>query len=95
MQLFQIVRDRLLNPSRRVTDADQIQQSRLLSAILLVLILFGAFILAMFLQVTSTDINEPEVRGQFFCLGLTQSCMFSTGPDTSAWRRAGSSCQAA
>jgi signal transduction histidine kinase len=70
MQLFQLVLDRLLNPPHRVTDAEQIQQSRLLSAVLLVLILFGAFILAMVLNVTSTDINEPEVRGAFLLLGI-------------------------
>jgi len=53
----------LLNPDPRVTNAEKLQRSRLLSTILLVLILLGMTILIIVIRYDPSDINEPEVQG--------------------------------
>ena len=60
--------DWLIAPHRRVADAERIQQSRLLSAILLVLLLTGTTILVVVLHTDADDINAPEVRGALLLL---------------------------
>lgn len=62
--------DRSLNPHPRVTDPENIQRSRLLSAILLVLSLVGATILALVLYDDPRDIKEPTVQGALVLLGI-------------------------
>jgi signal transduction histidine kinase len=53
----------LLNPPARITNPEKIQRTRLLSAILLVLLLVGTTILIIVIRHDANDINEPEVRG--------------------------------
>lgn len=60
--------DWLIAPHPRVTSAERIQQSRLLSAILLVLLGIGATILAVVLHTDADDIDAPEVRGALLLL---------------------------
>jgi signal transduction histidine kinase len=53
----------LLNPHPRVTNPEKIQRSRLLSAILIVLIVLGVMILSVVINHDAEDIREPEVQG--------------------------------
>jgi signal transduction histidine kinase len=65
------LRNWLLNPHPRVTNAEKIQRSRLLSTILLVLILIVALILTIVLLHDFEDINEPTVQGAILLLGIS------------------------
>src|SRR5574341_1154209 len=65
--------DRFLKPHPRVTDPESIQRSRLLSAILLVLLLVGAMILTLVLRRDPNDINEPTVQGAIILVGIIAS----------------------
>lgn len=58
----------LLDPHPRVTDPEKIQRSRLLSAILLVLIVLGVTILGIVIEHDADDIREPEVQGALLVL---------------------------
>src|SRR3989338_7216039 len=62
--------DWALQPHRRVVHAANIQRSRLLSLILLILLLMGAIIIALVLSADATDINEPTVQGAIVLLGI-------------------------
>src|SRR3989338_2531677 len=59
--------DWALQPHRRVVHAANIQRSRLLS---LILLLLGAIIIALVLSADATDINEPTVQGAIVLLGI-------------------------
>jgi len=60
----------LLSSHARLTDPEEIQRSRLLSMILLVLTFTIAIILAAVLRQDAEDINEPTVQGAFLLLGI-------------------------
>jgi PAS domain S-box-containing protein len=70
IQIIQTFFDWLIKPHARVTQADKIQQSRLLSALLIVLLSIGAMILIVVLRRDPTDINEPTVQGDMALLGI-------------------------
>ena len=63
----------LLNPNPRVTNPEKIQRSRLLSAILLVLIVLGVTILAIVIVHDPEDAQEPEVQGAIILLVIVAS----------------------
>jgi PAS domain S-box-containing protein len=69
-QFPQSLLDWMLKPHPRMTNAEKIQQCRLLSAILLVIMLIGAMILILVLREDPKDIHEPTVQGAFILLGV-------------------------
>lgn len=69
-RLLLFIRNWFLNPHPRVTNPEKVQRSQLLSTILLVLIILDTSILAIVLKKDPTDIQEPEVRGAIFLLGI-------------------------
>ena len=60
----------LFNPHPRITNPESIQRTRLLSAILLILIGLVSMILAMVLRADPTDIGEPTVKASFGLLSV-------------------------
>ena len=75
-QFIQNLSDRILNPHPRVKNPEKIQRTRLLSAILLIMITIGLIILTIVLRLDRQDINEPEVRGAIFVLFIAAGMYF-------------------
>jgi len=60
----------LLDPPPRVINPEKIQRSRLLSAILAMLLLLGLAILTSVIRNDPTDLYAPEVQGAILLLGI-------------------------
>jgi signal transduction histidine kinase len=69
-RFYRSIRTILVNPHARVTHPENIQRSKLLSTILLVLFIVLAFILVIILQLDPTDIHEPTVRAALILAGI-------------------------